>query len=116
MTQISLERMEFYGYHGCFKEEHIVGTHFSVDLYMELDTSLAEMRDDLQQTIDYQEVYSVVKQEFNLKSKLIENLAYRIAIGVKEKFPGIEKITVKVSKLNPPVGGKIHSVSITKTL
>lgn len=115
MTQISLERMEFYGYHGCFKEEHVVGTHFSVDIHIEIDTSSAEKSDDLQQTIDYQEVYSVVKQEFKEKSKLIENLAWRIATAVKVKFPVIEHITIKVSKLNPPVGGKVFSVSVTKT-
>ena len=116
MSQIAIEGMEFYAYHGCFKEEQIVGTHFHVDLYMDYDTAEAEASDDLHKTIDYQSVYGVVKAEFEQKSKLIEHVAARIVDAIKSQFTGISKITIKVAKLNPPVGGKVHSVSITKTV
>jgi 7,8-dihydroneopterin aldolase/epimerase/oxygenase len=114
MTQIAIEGMEFYAYHGCFKEEQIVGTHFCVDLVMDFDTTEAENSDDLSKTIDYQSVYAIVKAEFDKKSKLIEHVAGRIAVAVKSRYPLIGKIKIKVAKLNPPVGGKVHSVSITK--
>ena len=116
MAQIAIEGMEFYAYHGCFKEEQIIGTHFCVDLYMDFDTLEAENSDDLSKTIDYQAVYSIVKTEFDKKSKLLEHVAGRIVVAVKNRYPRLEKIKIKVAKLNPPVGGKVHSVSITKTV
>ncbi len=116
MTQIAIEGMEFYAYHGCFKEEQVVGTHFCVDLYMEFDTTEAENSDDLNKTIDYQAVYAIVKTEFDKKSKLLEHVAGRILKAVKSHYPKIEQIKIRVAKLNPPVGGKVHSVSITKTV
>ena len=33
MSMIAIEGMEFYSYHGCFKEEKEIGTHFIVDFY-----------------------------------------------------------------------------------
>jgi len=33
--------MQFYAYHGCFKEEQVIGTHFAVDLSVETDNQPA---------------------------------------------------------------------------
>ena len=38
MSVISIENMEFYAYHGCFKEEQQIGTWFQIDLNIEADT------------------------------------------------------------------------------
>jgi dihydroneopterin aldolase len=46
------------------------------------------------------------------KSYLLENIAGRILDAIYAEMEGIEKVTVKVSKLNPPMGGKIGSVSV----
>jgi len=112
MGRISLEGMEFYAYHGCFAEEQIIGNRFMVDVKIEADTSGAEESDDISKTINYQEVYLVVKTEMERKSKLLEHVAARIARSLKTHFPGILKIRVKVSKMNPPLGGKLNNVSV----
>jgi dihydroneopterin aldolase len=72
MSTISIEQMEFYAYHGCFKEEQIIGTRFLVDLYLETDTAKAEKTDDLSETVNYQEVYLLVKKEMEIKRKALE--------------------------------------------
>lgn len=113
MSIISIEGMEFFAYHGCFKEEQIIGTKFIVDLFIETETSLAEETDDLTKTINYQEVYSIVKKEMKIKSKLLENVGRRILSSLKHNFPTAKNITVKISKLNPPLGGKMKNVSLT---
>jgi dihydroneopterin aldolase len=46
------------------------------------------------------------------KSYLLEHIASRILDAVYAEMEGIEKITVKVHKMNPPMGGKIGSVSV----
>ena len=113
MATIALEGMEFFAYHGCFSEEQIIGTRFVVDLYIEADTRQAEQTDKLSTTINYQEVFLVVKEQMGEKSKLLEHVGRRILIALKERFVEIKSARIKVSKMNPPLGGKTGSVSVT---
>ena len=39
MSKITIENMEFYAYHGHFEEEQKIGTWFSLDLTMDVDTN-----------------------------------------------------------------------------
>lgn len=112
MTTISIEGMEFFAYHGCFAEEQIIGTKFRVDLYVEVNTEAAEYSDNLSETVNYQSVYQLVKAEMLIKSKLLEHLARRILDKIKLEFPQVDNATIKVQKLNPPLGGKIDFVSV----
>lgn len=105
--------MEFYAYHGCFREEQIIGTRFLVDLYLEADTENAENSDELADTVNYQEVYLLVKAEMEIKSKLLEHVGRRILKAIKRDFPKVESATIKISKMNPPLGGKMKNVSLT---
>lgn len=113
MAVISIEGMEFFAYHGCFKEEQVIGTKFKIDLFITTDTTEAEATDDLSKTINYQSVYLLVKKEMQHKSKLLEHVARRILNNLKHNFPAIEKATIKIAKLNPPLGGKMDNVSLT---
>ena len=112
MSTISLENMEFYAYHGCFAEEQIIGTRFLVDLFLETDTAEAEKSDDLSKTVNYQAVYLLVKQEMEQKSKLLEHLARRILDKIASTYPEVSSARIKVSKMNPPLGGKLERVSV----
>lgn len=104
--------MEIYAHHGCFEEEQKVGTWFMVDLSMEVDTKEAEITDNLDATVNYAEVYLTVKREMAIPSKLLENVAYRIQQAVMNEYPKVSHVQVKIQKLNPPLGGKIQSVSV----
>jgi len=116
MSTISIEGMEFFAYHGCFDEEQLIGTKFLVDLYFEADTQEAELSDDLSKTINYQTVFLLVKEEMQQKSKLLEHVGRRILNRLKSEYPTIESATLKISKLNPPLGGKMENVSVTLDL
>ena len=105
--------MEFFAYHGCFKEEQIIGTKFRIDLSIETNVDEAAETDDLSKTINYLSVYQMVKRQMEIKSKLLENVGKRILDELYAEFPNISKAEVKVSKLNPPLGGKLDSVSLT---
>jgi dihydroneopterin aldolase len=113
MAAISISGMEFHAFHGCFKEEQMIGNTFIVDVYLETDTSEAEVTDDLRKTVNYAAVYSIVKKEMENTSKLIEHVARRILDAITISFPHITFAELTVSKLNPPVGGKVDHVSVT---
>ncbi len=113
MGQIKIENMEFYAYHGCFKEEQIVGNRFLVDLTIETDMQIAAKSDDINDALNYQTAYQLVKEEMQKKSHLLEHIAGRILDSLYNNFNTIKKTTVKVSKMNPPMGGKMDRVSVT---
>jgi 7,8-dihydroneopterin aldolase/epimerase/oxygenase len=112
MGIISIENMEFYSFHGHFKEERIVGNKFLVDLTIETDMKVPMESDNLKDAVNYQRVYEIVKLQMEKKSHLLEHIAGRILDAIYSEMAGIKKVTVKVSKMNPPMGGKIGSVSI----
>jgi dihydroneopterin aldolase len=113
MGLIQIENMEFYSFHGHFKEEQIVGNKFIVDISIETDMKVPSDTDSLKDAVDYQRVYQIIKGQMEKKSHLLENIAGRIIDAIYAEMKGILKITVKVSKMNPPMGGKIGSVCVT---
>ena len=113
MSVIQIENMEFYAYHGHFREEQIVGNRFLVDLWIETDMSKPAKTDNLDDAVNYQVAYKLVRKEMEKKSNLLEHIAKRILDALFESLEGIEKAKVKISKMNPPVGGKIDSVSVS---
>ncbi|MFZ4726236.1 MAG: dihydroneopterin aldolase [Paludibacter sp.] len=112
MSKITLENMEFHAYHGCLEHEKQLGNIFIVNVIMELDTELPGQTDNLEHTLNYQLVYDVVKKEIDIPSQLIEHVGQRILNSVYSEFPQIQKLEVKLSKLNPPLGGKVEKVTI----
>lgn len=112
MSFIAIDNMEFYAYHGCFAEEQAIGTRFRVNLRMKTDTAQAQLTDDINHTTNYLDVYQTVKREMMIPSHLLEHVADRIGKAVKAEFPEVETVWVKVSKLNPPLGGQMESVSV----
>lgn len=104
--------MEFYAYHGCLEHEKKIGGRFLLSVSFELDTDAAAESDDLADTLNYQEVYDMVRREMEQSSHLIEHLAARILRSLSESFPQMKELSIKLSKLNPPLGGKTAAVSI----
>jgi dihydroneopterin aldolase len=112
MSVISIEGMEFFAYHGCFKEEQVIGTKFRIDLFLETDTTKAEKTDNLHDTVNYQLVYQLVKKEMETTSKLLEHIGRRILDRIQQEFPEVTYARIKIRKLNPPLGGKMDFVSL----
>ena len=113
MALIEIERMEFYAFHGHFEVEKVAGNRFLVNLKIEADCSKAGHTDRLEDTLDYQKAYLAVKEEMAIPSDLLEHVAQRIINRIKNEFPEAQKVMVKVSKLNPPMGGQIDRVSLS---
>ncbi|MDR0712389.1 MAG: dihydroneopterin aldolase [Prevotellaceae bacterium] len=105
MGKIALEGMEFFAHHGCFAEEQAIGNRFLVDVHMEVNISIAAATDRVEDTVNYQAAYKVVGREMLVPSKLLEHVAGRIAAALLHNFESIAQMTVKVAKLNPPLGG-----------
>ena len=80
---IRLHNMQFFAFHGVNPEEKTLGQRFEVDVALSVDTRAAGLSDDLRQTINYAQVYKVVRrtveeERFDLIEALAETLATRI--------------------------------------
>ncbi|MCK9304330.1 MAG: dihydroneopterin aldolase [Bacteroidales bacterium] len=114
--EVELLNMEFYSYHGHFEEEQIIGNKFLVSFSAQADVITPGKSDELKDALNYQEVYSLISREMAIPSKLLENVAFRILSSFKERFPTIESATISISKLNPPVGGKVEAARVVMSL
>ncbi|MDR2466094.1 MAG: dihydroneopterin aldolase [Prevotellaceae bacterium] len=110
---IELENMEFFARHGCGEEERTAGGIFLVSLRIATDAEQASESDNLLDALDYQAAYNIVAREMATPSSLLEHVARRILAALYDELSGIRKATVKVSKLNPPLGGKVEKSSVS---
>lgn len=109
---LSVEGMQFFAYHGCLPEETKIGTDYFVDVFIEADFSSSINEDELINTFDYTSIYNIVKREMKIPSKLIEHVAGRIANTLKKELNEMKKLSVSVTKVNPPVNGNIAQSKI----
>jgi 7,8-dihydroneopterin aldolase/epimerase/oxygenase len=112
MNMITVEGMEFYAFHGCSQEEKIVGIRFQVDVYIKTELSNPAQTDNINDALNYQTVYDLVAKEMKQTSNLIEHVAQRIKNSIIQHFSQAEEVMVRVSKINPPLGGKVGKVSV----
>ena len=115
--KVILNGLEFHAYHGVYPHERSSGNKFEVDVEVETQFSASAFHDDLSGTLDYEELYAVVKNEMDKPSKLLETVGHAIASKTLEKFPNALSVSVNISKFNPPIGGvcKKATVSVSRT-
>jgi dihydroneopterin aldolase len=113
---IRIKNAVFYAYHGVGKDEQNLGGKFEVDVDLKTDFSAAVVSDSLKQTVNYEQIYLLVKTLVNEKKYyLIETLAVTIANGVLEKYSVVNEVTVRLRKPHPPVKGVVDYVEVEVT-
>lgn len=112
MGKIKLNNIRVHAWHGCLKEESIIGSDYRVDLEVTCNLSKPSETDELNDTVDYVHLNNIVKEEMNIKSKLLEHVAKRILNRVFLEIPLVNNAEIAVSKINPPIGGDVQSVSV----
>ena len=104
-----------HAWHGCLPEESIIGSDYRVDLEVATDLAKPSVSDKLKDTVDYVHLNNIVKEEMAVKSKLLEHVAQRILDRIFGEIPQITMAEVAVSKINPPIGGDVESVTVVLT-
>ena len=116
MGNIYLKNIRLYSYHGCMDEEKKIGSDYVVNLKVKTDLSASSKSDNLADTVDYVNLYSIVKEEMGQRAKLLETVADRIINRVLKEHPDVIKASVKVAKKNPPIGGNVEEVAVKREL
>lgn len=112
MSKIFLEDVKIYAYHGVLPEENTIGTYYILNAEIHTDLWEAAVSDDLNDTISYADINEIIHNEMKVKSKLLEHVAARIIMKIREKFDQISYIRLKITKTSPPMKGEMKGASI----
>ena len=113
--RITLSNMVFYGYHGVFEGEKELGQRFEVDVELFTGLSVPGQTDDLEQSINYVDVYTLVQDIVQERTyNLIEAIAENIAGEILSAY-SLDQVVVRVRKPNVPIGGVIDHVEVEIT-
>jgi dihydroneopterin aldolase len=115
MALITVEGIKVYAYHGHLKEESILGGHFLVNVWVDVNTNKVEGSDNLADTIDYVKIIKLVKEQMLIRANMIEVPANKIAEKII-KENNVIKVTVELEKVRPPVPAEFKKISVTKTI
>lgn len=111
--KVVLEGLEFHAYHGVYAHERSSGNKFEVDIEVETELQPAAFEDDLSGTLNYEDLYAIVKEEMERPAKLLERVGHAMAERVLHLFPRALFVQVKIAKFNPPIGGVCRKASVT---
>jgi dihydroneopterin aldolase len=114
--RIALEGLEFHAFHGVYPHERESGNFFEVDIAVETDFTLGAREDDLSGTVNYEILFRIVKEEMDQPSRLLETVAEKIVNSVFRTLPAVSAVDLKIAKLNPPIGGKCRSSSVSVSM
>lgn len=108
--KIILSNIELIGYHGVHELEKKVGLIFQLDSTIEFNEKdpIVELND----TIDYGIVISIIKKEFQITESLLEPLANRIANSINAIYPFISSITLRIIKKGAYIQGLKGDVGV----
>ncbi|MDR1860535.1 MAG: dihydroneopterin aldolase [Bacteroidales bacterium] len=112
---IELKGMDFFAFHGCWPSERAIGGRYKVSVRISGDCSRAGQTDRLSDALNYQTVYDITCREMAIPSDLLEHVCTRIIDAIFEIAPLAASIRVKVSKMNPQLGGKVGSATVSMT-
>ena len=114
MGIIKVENIRIYAFHGCLIEEGKIGSDYRVDVKVKADLNKSSKTDELRDTADYVHLNKIVKEEMAIRSALLEHVVERILNRIFTEIPMVAKAKVSVSKINPPIGGNVEMVTVTK--
>ena len=109
---ITLHRLRFHAQHGVLEQERVVGNDYEVTVRMEGDFLKAVETDEVADTVNYAEVYDVIKVQMAVPSRLLEHVAGCIGRSLLDKFPMLDAVHVEVVKRNPPMGADCYGAEV----
>ena len=102
MLTVSLHGIYIHAPIGAYKEEHILGNEFEIDVDVLVNIADGEPLP----FVDYTLIRQTVEEIMNWQGRLLEDFVQEIHSRLKEQFPIAEKVSVTIRKLHPPMSGK----------
>ena len=111
-SNIFINGLRLYAFHGVLSQERQVGGEFIVDLRVHYNIYKAMETDRVEDTISYADLSDIVKREMAQPSALLEHVAGRIAKTVIQTYPTVESVWLRLTKVNPPMGADCSGAGV----
>ena len=111
-SYIFLRSLRFHAYHGVMEQERVVGNDYTLDVRIGYDVSKAMTTDSVDDTINYATVYQLAKSQMDNPSHLLEHVIGRIGKAIMSRFPLVETLDLRLTKLNPPMGADCDGAGV----
>lgn len=112
MVTIELNNLILHGYHGIFEEEKKVMNTFEVSLSVKYDDKKSEFN-SIHDTISYVDLYNIVKQNIQVPALLLEKICQGIIRKIKNQYPSVREITIRIFKTQAPIENFQGKVGVT---
>ena len=112
MVVIELQHLQFLAFHGVYEGERKTGSPYEVNVravYIETDTRF----DSLKNTINYVDVFNIVKTRMHIPTPLLEKVAEGIIEDIKNQYSYTSEVTVTIYKLEAPIENFQGKVGVT---
>ena len=109
---IHINNIRLHARHGVLPQEQLTGNDYIINVRVGYDISRAMQTDDVADTLNYAEVYNIIKEEMSTPSKLIEHVAGRIADRLLDHYADINSIMRGITKCTPPMGADCDGAGV----
>ena len=110
---VKVENLKIYAFHGCMEEEKAIGSDYIVNIEADCFVGDDAFSDVISDTVDYVDLARIAKREMLTRSKLLEAVVKRIIDCSFDEIDVLNRISVTVCKLNPPINADVEAVSVT---
>jgi len=98
---LTFNNIEFYGYHGLYNEESIIGTKFIIHIKAVLKADFNTEVPTLTNSVNYEALFLLVQNTFAQREPLIESVVLNIYKALKNEFTQVKHWSVSMEKQNP---------------
>lgn len=102
MVTVELNNLILQGHHGVYEEERKLANTFEVNLSVAFDEKKAVLQ-NLPDTIDYEELYAIIKQKMSKPGFLLEKICQDIIHTIKKQYSFIKEINISIYKIQVPI-------------
>ena len=115
-NRIGIEGIRIFAHHGYYEEERLIGREFVTDIYISMNLDKAGDSDRLVDTINYEDVLNICKEEMAITSKLLEHVCARIGNRIKKLIPEEISVLIRISKESPLLSVQLDRFFVEMTI
>ena len=104
MITVHLHNLHFNSFHGIHEEEKILGNEYLIDASVEFHEERNVIH-SIQDTINYEDIYNIIKERMNVPSHLLETVVMEIGNEIHNEYPQLRSINISLKKMYPPIEG-----------
>lgn len=102
-NKILLQSVRLFAHHGVGVEEQAIGTYYRIDMELTTDFSQSMATDDISDTVNYAEVYQIVRERMQQPQRLLEHVGGQIVRALFDRFATVQVIKLRLIKESPPI-------------